>query len=163
MTVLNRIREVRRREGMSLRTFAQQMQTTRLMALEYEHPEADLKLSDIHRMAEVLQVPAAELVDDVDAGEAARLRGAMIRVMRSVNTLLSKLNPDKPAHRIASFIREEIVAAMPEANCSDQLPEIGTRRTLDEPSARDEQAIPIRDYLDDGMIASLTAGGGQGN
>lgn len=149
MTALNRIREVRRREGMSLRTVASQLHTTLPMARKFDDPESDLYLSDVHRMADVLGVPAAELVDDVDADEAVRLRGTMIRVMRSVNTLLSKLPPQKSAHRIASFIRQEIIAAMPEAASDAGLPEIGHRRTTDELGQCAVNPIPVGDYVED--------------
>lgn len=127
MTTLNRIREVRRLEHVSIRTFARQLHTSIPMARQFDDPQSDLRLSDVYRMADVLGVPAAELITDADSEQTAKLRGLCLRLMRGVNTLLAKLTANSRTHRVAESMRNEIIDVMPEADVPDTLMETGTR------------------------------------
>ena len=59
---LHRIQEVRRLQGMSLRTAARQLGTDVRSIRAQEQASTDLKLSDLYRWQEALEVPIGELL-----------------------------------------------------------------------------------------------------
>lgn len=132
MTTLNQIHAIRRRENVSIRTFARHLGTTIPMARDFERPEADLRLSDLKKVAAAIGVPAGELLCEVDNDEVFKLRALCLRLMRSVNTMLAKSRQQSMTHRVAESMRNQIVEIMPEADTPDEWPEQGRRRTLDE-------------------------------
>src|SRR5688572_16511540 len=82
---LHRIQEVRRREGMSLRTAARQLDTDIRDIRKQENPSSDLKLNELYKWGQALEVPVTELLEESDEplSRVVRERAAMVRVMKS--------------------------------------------------------------------------------
>ena len=70
---LHRIQEVRRLQGMSLRTAARQIGTDIRSIRAQEQATTDLRLTDIYRWQRALDVPIAELLVDEDESLQKRL------------------------------------------------------------------------------------------
>jgi len=64
---LHRIEEVRKRQGLSLRSASRQMSVDVRVLREQEQPESDLRLSELMRWQGVLGVPASELLSEPEA------------------------------------------------------------------------------------------------
>lgn len=144
MTTLNRIREVCDREGVLVRTISRHLNVTPNEARDMMKPSADLHLSDLRAIADALQVPASELVGDSDSDESIRQRGLLLQLVKGVNTLLLDRPLSKRAmRRIATWMRDQIVLCMPEANVDETLPLVGKRRTLDEVGRAGEDRIHV--------------------
>src|SRR5215510_8837417 len=63
---LHRIQEVRRLQGMSLRTAARQLETDIRSIRAQEQATTDLRLSDLYKWQRALDVPVSELLVDSD-------------------------------------------------------------------------------------------------
>jgi transcriptional regulator with XRE-family HTH domain len=63
---LHRIQEVRRLQGMSLRTAARQLRTDIRTIRTQEQTTTDLKLSDLFKWQRALDVPVSELIEEGD-------------------------------------------------------------------------------------------------
>src|SRR6188508_113188 len=63
---LHRIQEVRRLQGMSLRTAARQLGTDDRSIRAQEQASSDLRLSDLYRWQQTLDVPVSELLVEDD-------------------------------------------------------------------------------------------------
>src|SRR6188508_2876083 len=63
---LHRIQEVRRLQGMSLRTAARQLGTDIRSIRAQEQATSDLRLSDLYRWQQALDVPVSELLVEDD-------------------------------------------------------------------------------------------------
>src|SRR3954469_11177916 len=64
---LNRIREVRYQQGVSLRTACRHLGLDVKTVRQQEEESTDLKLSDLYRWQQALDVPVAELLSEEDA------------------------------------------------------------------------------------------------
>src|SRR3954453_22803443 len=87
---LHRIQEVRRLQGMSLRTAARQLDTDIRSIRAQEQATSDLKLSDLYRWPRALEVPVSELLVDSEEplSRPVRERAAMVKVMKTARSLL---------------------------------------------------------------------------
>ena len=84
---LNRLREVREQQGVTLRTCARRMHLDMRTLRSQEEPDADLKLSDLRRWQTVLDVPLAELVEESDLplSRPVMERAQMVRIMKTAH------------------------------------------------------------------------------
>ena len=149
---LHRIQEVRRLQGMSLRTAARQLGTDIRSIRAQEQETTDLRLTDIYRWQRALDVPIAELL--VDEGEAlsrpVRERGAMLKIMKTARSIVDTAN-DGPTRRMAENLVEQLLDLMPELKEVSPWHSVGQRRSLDEMGRIAEQ--PVGDpgnYFGDG-------------
>ena len=87
---LHRIQEVRRLQGMSLRTAARQLGTDIRSIRAQEQATTDLRLSDIYNWQRALDVPISELLVDEDEplSRPVRERGAMLKIMKTARSLV---------------------------------------------------------------------------
>src|SRR5262245_64344461 len=87
---LHRIQEVRRLQGMSLRTAARQLGTDIRSIRAQEQATTDLRLSDIYSWQRALDVPVAELLVDEDEplSRPVRERAAMLKIMKTARSLV---------------------------------------------------------------------------
>ena len=129
-TTLHRIREVRRREGVSVRTLAGRLKISGAMVKKLENPTTDIRLSDLYLVAETLKVPVAELICDSEHDTVQVLRALLVRVAVATNTLLGKCTTDSQ-RRLAEHIQAVVSEEIPAAECGT-LPEVGQRRGPDE-------------------------------
>ena len=130
---LHRVAEVRKQQGLSLRSAARQMGTD-VRKLRVQEAEAtDLKLSELYEWQRVLGVPIAELL--VDPGnplsESVLARARLVRIMKTVKALGE--NASTPSiQRLAETLKNQLIEIMPELEEVGPWHSVGQRRSLDE-------------------------------
>lgn len=129
---LNAIAAVRRRECVTVRTMARHLGVTVREYRPLEEPHADLRLSELHRLAAAMGVPVQELVAGNEQDEIEKLRGLVLRTMKIANALCERLENDSPEHRLARSLRSQILAAMPETAGVGGVLAVGQRRDLND-------------------------------
>jgi transcriptional regulator with XRE-family HTH domain len=140
--MLHRIQEVRRLQGMSLRTAARQLQTDVRSIRAQEQATTDLKLSDLYRWQQALEVPVSELLvdDDEPLSRPVRERSALLKVMKTARAIVELAHPG-PARRMAENLVEQLVELMPELAEVSPWHSVGQRRSMDEMGRIAEQPI----------------------
>ena len=130
---LHRIQEVRRLQGMSLRTAARQLGTDIRSIRAQEQATSDLRLTDIYRWQRALDVPIAELLVDEDEtlSRPVRERGAMLKIMKTARSIVESAS-DGPTLRMAENLVEQLLTLMPELKEVSPWHSVGQRRSLDE-------------------------------
>ena len=139
---LHRIQEVRRLQGMSLRTAARQMGTDVRSIRAQEQATTDLKLSDLYRWQEALEVPIGELLteDDEPLSRNIRERAQLVKIMKSARALLETAESSS-TRRMAENLVEQLSELMPELAEVSPWHSVGQRRSLDEMGRIAEQPI----------------------
>ena len=139
---LHRIQEVRRLQGMSLRTAARQLGTDIRSIRAQEQATTDLRLTDIYNWQRALDVPISELLVDEDEplSRPVRERGAMLKIMKTARSLLESA-PTGPARRMAENLVEQLLELMPELKEVSPWHSVGQRRSLDEMGRIAEQPL----------------------
>jgi len=131
--VFHRIREVRVRQGVSLRTAARHLGSDIRTARAQEEESTDLSLSDLYRWQAVLEVPITELLSESEEplSRPVMERARMVRVMKTAQALLEKAT--SPAQRrMAQTLVEQLCEIMPELQGVSPWHSVGQRRSLDE-------------------------------
>jgi len=130
---LHRIQEVRRLQGMSLRTAARQLDTDIRSIRAQEQHTTDLRLSDIYKWQRALDVPVSELLveEDEPLSRPVRERGAMLKIMKSARSIVESAT-DGPTRRMAENLVEQLLGLMPELKEVSPWHSVGQRRSLDE-------------------------------
>ena len=131
--VLHRIREIRLREGVSLRSAARQMGTDIRSLRLQEQESTDLRLSDLHRWQKALDVPLTELVvdDDLPLSLPVMERARLIRLMKTAAAIHERA-PSPGIKRMAQMLVEQLCEIMPELKEVSPWHQFGQRRSLDE-------------------------------
>jgi transcriptional regulator with XRE-family HTH domain len=139
---LHRIQDVRRLQGMSLRTAARQLGTDIRSIRAQEQSTTDLKLSDLYNWQRALDVPVSELLVDEDEplSRPVRERGAMLKIMKTARSIVESAAPG-PARRMAENLIEQLLEIMPELKEVSPWHSVGQRRSLDEMGRIAEQPI----------------------
>jgi transcriptional regulator with XRE-family HTH domain len=144
---LHRIQEVRRLQGMSLRTAARQLGTDIRSIRAQEQATTDLRLTDIYKWQRALDVPIAELL--VDESESlsrpVRERGAMLKIMKTARSIVDTAS-DGPTRRMAENLVEQLLDLMPELKEVSPWHSVGQRRSLDEMGRIAEQPLGDPSY-----------------
>lgn len=149
--MLHRIQEVRRLQGMSLRTAARQLGTDIRSIRAQEQSTTDLRLSDLYNWQRALDVPVGELLvdDDGPLSRPVRERGAMLKIMKTARSLVEATQPG-PARRMAENLVEQLLDLMPELREVSPWHSVGQRRSLDEMGRIAEQPIGDPGFYHDG-------------
>src|SRR5437868_12924105 len=139
---LHRIQEVRRLQGMSLRTAARQLGTDIRSIRAQEQATTDLRLTDIYRWQRALDVPIAELLveEDEPLSRPVRERGAMLKIMKTARSIVETAI-DGPTRRMAENLVEQLLELMPELKEVSPWHSVGQRRSLDEMGRIAEQPL----------------------
>ena len=142
---LHRIQAVRIQQGMSLRTAARQLAMDVRAIRAQEQASTDLRLSDLYRWQQALDVPAAELLEE--SGEPLSRpvaeRAKMVRVMKTAASLLETAeNPT--TRRMAENLVAQLCDVMPELKEVSPWHTVGHRRSLEEMGRAAEQVIDDR-------------------
>lgn len=129
----HRIREVRLRQEVSLRTAARQMRMDIGSVRDQEEETADLRLSDLYRWQQVLDVPVAELLSDADDSLSATIlhRARMVKVMKTAQAILERA-PSAPIRRLGQMLVDQLIEVMPELAEVSAWHQSGQRRTQDD-------------------------------
>ena len=139
---LHRIQEVRCRQGMSLRSAARQLKSDVRSVRAQEQPSCDLRLSDLHRWQQVLEVPIEELLVDAEPPLSRQIgeRAKLVRIMKSALTLQeSATSPSQK--RMAENLVAQLVELMPELKEVSAWHSVGVRRSLEDMGRIAQQPI----------------------
>jgi transcriptional regulator with XRE-family HTH domain len=144
---LHRIQEVRRLQGMSLRTAARQLGTDIRSIRAQEQATSDLRLTDIYKWQRALDVPIAELlVDEAESlSRPVRERGAMLKIMKTARSIVDSAS-DGPTKRMAENLVGQLLDLMPELKEVSPWHSVGQRRSLDEMGRIAEQPLGDPSY-----------------
>lgn len=140
---MHRIREVRRLQGVSLRSASRQigLDVRRLRAQESE--STDLHISDLLKWQKALDVPVSELLEEPDTQLSRPVleRARMIRLMKTAQAILERSNSTS-IRRMAQMLIEQLTEIMPELKHVGAWHSVGQRRSLNELGRIVERTIP---------------------
>lgn len=131
--VLHRIAEVRRQQGVTLRNVARRLGIPLPVVRRQEQGDCDLRLSDLFRWQEVLEVPVAELLVEGDGQLSGPVleRSRMVKLMKTVAAIRER-SRDPAVVRMVAMLVEQILEIMPELADVTPWHSVGQRRTRDE-------------------------------
>lgn len=129
----HRIRTVRLREGVSLRSAARQMGVDIRSLRLQEQESTDLRLSDLHKWQKALEVPLTELVVDTEErlSQPVLDRARLIRIMKTAAAIHER-SAAPGLKRMAETLVSQLVEIMPELKDVSPWHTYGQRRSLDE-------------------------------
>jgi len=131
--VLHRIADVRRQQGVTLRNVARRLGVTLSVVRRQEEPDCDLRLSDLLRWQEVLEVLVAELLVESEGQLSGPVlaRSRMVKLMKTAAALRER-TAGTPAARVTEMLVEQILELMPELADVTPWHTAGSRRSLDD-------------------------------
>lgn len=146
---LNRIQEVRRQQGVSLRRVGQLLRTDIRDLRREEDPAADLPISRLYQWQQALEVPLADLLVDPGAPLSAPVmeRARLVRIMKTVAAIQEKA-PNTSIERLAQTLVDQVVEIMPELKGINPWHSVGQRRSLDEYGRIAERTYSDQLWLD---------------
>lgn len=132
-TPLQRIAEVRRQQGVSVRSAARRMGVSLEQVRQEESPQADLKLSELNRWQRALEAPLQDLLVEQESPLSGPVlsRARMLRVMKTVRAI-ADANHDKGIGRLTDMLVNQLLEIMPELEEVSAWHSVGQRRTQDE-------------------------------
>ena len=130
---VHRIRTVRLQQGASLRSVARQSGVDVRQLRLQEQESTDLRLSDLHKWQQALDVPLAELIVEPDSNlsQPVMERARMVRLMKTATAIRDHAE-SVGIQRMAQMLVEQLTEVMPELEGITPWHEFGQRRGLDE-------------------------------
>ena len=130
---LNRLQQVRRRQEMSMRSVARQTGVSVRVLRKQEKANADLRISDLRKWQEALDVPMSELLEEPDTQLSTPVmeRARFIRLMKTA-TAIAERAESEGIQRMAQMMAEQLSELMPELEGVTPWHTFGQRRGLDE-------------------------------
>jgi transcriptional regulator with XRE-family HTH domain len=130
---LQKLGEVRRRQGLSLRAVSQRLGRTAADVRKQEDESADLLLSELYQWQNALDVPVEELLLEPKAALSPRIhvRAKLLKIMKTARSL-SRDAESEEVQRLASLLVDQLVETMPELKDIAPWPAVGHRRSPDE-------------------------------
>jgi transcriptional regulator with XRE-family HTH domain len=129
---LHRLRQVRRSQGLSLRSIAKRTGLT-VSKLRAQEQADDLKLSDLHLWQEALEVPLTELLEEpgMELSVCIQQRAQLVRLMKTA-AAIKEAEEGSSVQTLADTLIEGLIGIMPELKHISAWHSVGQRRTLDE-------------------------------
>lgn len=145
----HRIQEVCIQQGATIRSLSRKMDLSTSEIRQQENPHADLKISDLLRWQQVLEVPLAELLVDNEGplSEPVGRRARMLRVMKTAKAILESAH-DRSTKRLASMLVTQLTEIMPELAEVSAWHTVGQRRTQNELGRIVDRTIPDNFFND---------------
>ena len=130
---MHRIADVRHRQGVTLRNVARRLGIEMAVVRRQEQPDCDLRISEVMRWQEVLEVPIAELLVEADGQLSGPVleRSRMVKLMKTAAALRERTR-GTPVGRIVDMLVDQILEIMPELADVTPWNTVGQRRTLDD-------------------------------
>jgi len=130
---LHRVSEVRRQQGVTLRNVARRLGIPLPVVRRQEQPDCDLRISDLLRWQEVLEVPVAELLVEGDGQLSGPVleRSRMVKLMKTAAAIRER-SSDPGIARMVAMLVEQILEIMPELADVTPWHSVGQRRTREE-------------------------------
>ncbi|MFN9367364.1 MAG: helix-turn-helix domain-containing protein [Planctomycetia bacterium] len=129
----HRISEVRRRQGVTLRNVARRLGLPLPVVRRQECADCDLRVSDLQRWQEVLEVPVAELLVEGEGQLSGPVleRSRMVKLMKTAAAIRERTD-GTPVGRMVTMLIEQILEIMPELADVGPWHSVGQRRPLDD-------------------------------
>jgi len=139
----HRIAEVRQQQGVSLRSVSRRLDMSVQDVRHQEDSSADLKISDLLKWQQVLEVPLSDLLVDTEGplSDPVFRRAAMLRVMKTAKAIQESAQ-DRAVTRLATMLIDQLVHLMPELTDVSAWHTVGQRRTQDEVGRIVERTVP---------------------
>ncbi len=130
---LHRLAEVRRLQGITRRTIARRLNVDLSSVKLQEKPTSDIPLSALYAWQQVLEVPIAELLVDLDESLSAPIlkRAQLVRLMKTAGAILERAQQPS-IRRMAGMLVEQLCEMMPELKGVSPWHTVGRRRTQEE-------------------------------
>jgi transcriptional regulator with XRE-family HTH domain len=140
---LHRIADVRKRQGISVRSVARRMSTSIDQVRRQEEPECDLLLSELLRWQQALEVPVADLLVESESplSEPVLTRARLLRIMKTVRAI-KETAASSSIQRFATMLENQLVEVMPELKDVSAWHSIGQRRSPNELGRIAERPLP---------------------
>lgn len=131
---MQRVAEVRREQGISLRSVSRQMGKTVSTVRAEENEANDMSLSQLMQWQEILGVPLQDLLVDPSPtlSQPVLDRARLLRVMKTVAAIQESTQASSGPHRLATMLAQQLVEIMPELENVSPWHSVGQRRSLDE-------------------------------
>lgn len=148
---LHRIAEVRRNQGISVRSAARRLHTSMEQVRRQEDPYADLPLSELYQWHAALEVPVADLLVESESplSEPVLTRARLLRVMKTVRAIQETATAVSIL-RFATMLEQQLVELMPELKDVAAWHSVGRRRSPDELGRTAERVLPDTFFNDAG-------------
>ena len=130
---LHRIADVRRRQGVTLRNVARRLGMSLTVVRRQEQSDCDLRLSELHRWQQVLDVPVAELLVEGDGQLSGPVleRSRMVKLMKTAAAIRER-TAGTPVGRTVEMLVDQNQEIKPEIADVTPWHTVGQRRTLDD-------------------------------
>jgi transcriptional regulator with XRE-family HTH domain len=140
---LHRIADVRRRQGISVRSAARRLNTSIDQVRRQEDPANDMLLSELVRWQKALDVPLADLLVESEAplSEPVMTRARLLRIMKTVRAI-KETATSSSIQRFATMLEQQLVELMPELKDVAAWHSIGQRRSPGELGRTAERVLP---------------------
>jgi len=148
---LHRISEVRQQQGTSLRSISRRLDMTVQEIRDQEDPGTDLRISELLKWQEVLEVPLADLL--IDSGgplsDPVSRRASLLRAMKTAKAIQEAAH-DRSVLRLANMLVDQLVQIMPELEEVSAWHSVGQRRTQEEVGRIVERTVS-ENFFNDSM------------
>jgi transcriptional regulator with XRE-family HTH domain len=140
---LHRIADVRRRQGISVRSAARRLHTSIDQVRRQEDPANDMLLSELLKWRQALDVPLSDLLVESDAplSEPVMSRARLLRIMKTVRAI-KETATSSSIQRFATMLEQQLVELMPELKDVAAWHSIGQRRSPNELGRTAERVLP---------------------
>jgi len=141
--LLHRIADVRKRQGISVRSAARRMHTSIDQVRQQEEPCCDMLLSDLLRWQAALEVPVSYLLVESEAplSEPVLTRARLLRIMKTVKAI-EETATSSSIQRFAAMLEQQLVEVMPELKDVSAWHSVGQRRSPNELGRTAERTLP---------------------
>ena len=140
---LHRIADVRRHQGISVRSAARRLHTSIDQVRRQEDPATDMLLSELLRWQQALDVPISDLLVESNAplSEPVMTRARLLRIMKTVRAI-KETATSTSIQRFATMLEQQLVELMPELKDVAAWHSIGQRRSPNELGRTAERVLP---------------------
>jgi transcriptional regulator with XRE-family HTH domain len=141
--LFHRIAEVRQLQGVTLRNVARRLGLPLPVVRRQEKADCDLRISDLMRWQEVLEVPVAELLVEGEGQLSGPVleRSRMVKLMKTAAAIRER-SQDPAISRMVSMLVEQILEIMPELADVTPWHSVGQRRTREELGRTARMVVP---------------------
>jgi transcriptional regulator with XRE-family HTH domain len=139
----HRIADVRRQQGVTLRNVARRLGVPLPVVRRQEQSDCDMRLSELLRWQEVLEVPVAELLVEGDGQLSGPVlaRSRMVKLMKTAAAIRER-SRDPSITQMVAMLVEQILEIMPELADVTPWHTVGQRRTRDELGRTAQMVVP---------------------
>lgn len=140
---LHRIADVRKRQGVSVRSVARRMHTSIDQVRRQEEPTCDMLLSELLRWQQALEVPVSDLLTESESplSEPILTRARLLRIMKTVKAIQETATSNS-IQRFAAMLEQQLIEVMPELKDVSAWHSIGQRRSPNELGRTAERTLP---------------------